>query len=226
MRQSRERLINDLVGDLRPVKRPGKIGLGVGLWLALSTAYSAVVLLATGPMRAGALHDLVVYPAFAGETVLAAAAILATTYAAVRSAIPGKPRPRRYLLWALVPLAAWAAVYVAGLWYPAHPISELGNRDYCIWQAVLFSLPPLALMLWVVRRQFPLWPRTTAMLAGAAAAAIPAEMMQFACKYVPSHILTHHLAPILITAALGAVIGPFALKIRRAVPRRRDVSVH
>jgi len=226
MRQSRESLIDDLVADLRPVRRPGRVAAMLAAWLVVAVVYSIVIIIATGPLRPGALYDLVRYPAFAGETLLAIAAIVALPLAALRSAIPGARRPLWLLLVASLPLALWVAVYVIGLWYPAHPVSELGNRDYCIWQAVLFSLPSFALILWIARRQFPLWPRATALLAGAAAAAIPAELMQFACMYVPRHILTHHLTPILVTAALGAAIGPWVLKSRSAVPRNSEVSIH
>jgi hypothetical protein len=130
------------------------------------------------------------------------------------------------LVWPLTFTAAWVAVYVVGIWYPAHPVSALGARPYCIWQAVLFSVPSLALMLVIARRLFPLWPRTTGMLAGAAAAAIPGALMQFACMYVPVHILTHHIGPVFIMGAIGLVIGRFALTVRRAVPRSRGVPLH
>ena len=50
--------------------------------------------------------------------------------------------------------------------------------------------------------------------------------MQFGCMYVPEHILTHHIAPILVTAALGALVAPSVLKKRADVPRRRDASIH
>ena len=50
--------------------------------------------------------------------------------------------------------------------------------------------------------------------------------MQFGCMYVPRHILTHHIGPILITAILGAIVAPLTVKVRTTVPRRRDVSIH
>ena len=151
---------------------------------------------------------------------------MALGYAAAQSAIPGDARLARRLGFALAPLAAWVAVYVVGLWHPAHPVSTLGSREHCIWQVVLFSLPTLALMLWVARRQFPLWPRTTGFLAGAAAAAIPGELMQFGCMYVPTHILAYHVGPIALSAALGALVAPLALKVRSVAPRRREASLH
>jgi hypothetical protein len=226
MRANRQTLINDLVGDLRPVKRPGQVGFPVAAWLGIAILYSIVMVFMTGPMRPGALHDLIEYPAFAAETSLAMLAIVAIAFAAAQSAIPGEPRPVRRLWRTLVPLAAWIAFYVVGLWYPAHPVSTLGSREHCIWEIVLFSLPTLALMLWIARRQFPLWPRSTGLLAGTAAAAIPGALMQFGCMYVPEHILMYHVGPIALTAALGAAIGPFVLKVSSAAPRRREVSMH
>lgn len=226
MRPSRQDFINDLVGDLRPVRRPGRVGYALAAWLAIAIVYSVGIVVATGPLRPGALHDLVAYPAFAVETLLAVAAIFALPLAALLSSIPAAHRPVRLVFATLIPLGLWVGVYVVGLRFPAHPVSELGNRSYCIWQAVLFSLPSFALILWIARRQFPLWPRTTAFLAGTAAAAIPAELMQFACMYVPGHILTHHLTPMLITAALGALVGPFVLRARRTVPRHGRVPLH
>jgi len=123
-------------------------------------------------------------------------------------------------------LAAWIAYYLAGLEHPAHPVSTLGRRDQCIWQAVLFRLPSLALMLWYARRLMALWPRTTGMLAGAAAAAVPAAIMQVACMYAPSHILTHHIGPLFIVAAPGALLGRVTLRQRPTIPRGRGLPMH
>jgi len=226
MNQDRDKLIDDLVADLRPVHRPGRIGANLTLWLLVASGYSLVMTLATGPMRPGALRDLLEYPLFAGETMLALLAIVALAHGALRSAIPGAPDPARGLWWTLLPLAAWVAVYVVGLWHPVHPVSMLGDRGVCIWQVLLFSLPTLGLLLWYARRQFPLYPRLTGMLAGAAAAAIPGALMQFGCMYGPAHILLFHVLPMVPAGAIGALAAPLVLKVRSNVPRRRDVSVH
>jgi hypothetical protein len=226
MNRERDRLIEDLVADLRPVGRPGRVGMSVAVWLVLACAYSLVMTLATGPIRPGALHDLREYPWFALETLFALLSIATLAIGALRSAVPGGRTAVHRLWWTVLPPAAWIAVYVVGLWHPVHPVSTLGDRVVCIWQVLLFSLPTLGLMLWFARRQFPLWPRLTGMLAGAAAAAIPAALMQFACMYQPRHILLFHIAPVLGTALLGALVGPLLLKVRGVVPRRRDASLH
>jgi len=37
-------------------------------------------------------------------------------------------------------------------------------------------------------------------------------LMQLACMYLPEHALTHHVAPVAVLAALGAVLGPLVLR--------------
>jgi hypothetical protein len=226
MTDNREDLIHDLVADLRPVRRPGRIGGLLLVWLLFASAYSVLVVLATGPLRAGALQNIWREPAFGFETVLAAAAIIALAYATLAMAIPGAVMSGSRLALPLGVTAAWVCVYVIGLWYPAHPVSTLGARNHCLWQVVLFSVPSFVLLLWMTRRLLPFMPRTTSALGGAVAAAIPGALMQFGCMYVPAHILTHHLGPVLIVAIIGFALGPLALKARRTVPRSRGVPLH
>jgi hypothetical protein len=218
-------LIDDLVQDLRPVQRPGRIARPTALWLLAATVYGVVIVLATGPLRPGALEALADHLSYMAETVLAIAAIVTLAAVALRSAIPGGVRSLRWLA-ALAPLVVWVAIYAVELRYPPVYYSSLGGRYECFWQVVLFSLPALGLMLYGARRLFPLRPRVTGFLAGAAAAAIPGELMQFGCMYVPEHILTHHLLPIAVTAVLGALLGPWVLKPRRAEHPRRGAPLH
>ncbi|MEO8467679.1 MAG: NrsF family protein [Gammaproteobacteria bacterium] len=225
MTESHRQLIGDLVSDLTPVARPGRIGRPTGFWLAVATVYSVVIILGTGSIRPGAFADLASHLSFIAETALAVLAVAALAVAAMSSAIPDETRPVRWLLW-LLPVALWVSVYVVELRYPPEYVSSLGDRGPCEWEVVLFSLPALGLLLWRAGRFFPLRPRFTGLLAGAAAAAIPAELMQFGCVYVPTHILAYHIAPIALTAALGALIGPWALTRKSAIRPRRTSPLH
>ena len=226
MTENRDDLIRDLVADLRPVERPGRIGRSLAGWLALAGSYSVLVLLATGPLREGALGNLVRFPAFGLESAVALAAIASLAHAALRSAIPDTLGWLARLGLPAGLTLAWVSFYVVGFWAPAHPVSGLGMRNHCLWQTVLFSIPSLALMLWLARRLMPLTPRITGTLAGAAAAAIPGALMQIGCMYDPGHILVAHLSPVAIMAVAGAVIAPWALNARRTVPRGRGVPMH
>ena len=222
----RNQLIEDLAADLKPVRRPGRTWLSALLWLAIATAYSSIIVIATGPLRDGGLHDLTEHPWFLLETVTATAAIVALTLATLRLSIPSPRHPLLRALPAICIALLWASFFIVGLWEPAHPVSMDGKREHCLLQGLFFSFPSMGLLLWYARRLMPLWPRATGALAGAAAAAIPAAWMQFACMYAPDHILTHHIGPIVILAGVGALVGPLALKRPHTVPRSRGERIH
>lgn len=222
----REQLIEDLAADLKPVRSPGKTGVSSFVWLIVATLYSSIIIVATGPIREGSFGNVIDYPLFGLETLVAAAAIVALTVATLRTAIPSPRHPLLRIAPALALGVLWAAFYVVGLWEPAHPVSMLGKREHCVLQGLFFSFPSMAALLYFARRLMPLWPRATGALAGAAAGAIPAAWMQFACMYVPGHILTHHIGPIVLLAGIGALAGPVALSRRHTVPRSRGERIH
>jgi hypothetical protein len=222
----REQLIEDLAADLKPVRSPGRTAGAAAMWLLAATFYSTIVIFVSGPMREGGFGNLIEYPTFALETLSASAAIVALTIATLRSAIPSPASPLMRAAPALGLSMIWIAFYVIGLWAPAHPASTAGVRDHCVLQGLFFSFPSMGLLLYYARRLMPLKPRVTGALAGAAAAAIPAAWMQLACMYMPSHILTHHLPPILALAGVGALIGPLVLQRSHIVARSRSEQMH
>jgi len=59
----------------------------------------------------------------------------------------------------------------------------------------------------MLRRRAALQTMWTGALAGLAAAAVPALMMEFACMYEPAHILTMHLSPIPVITVGAALLG-------------------
>ena len=210
----RERLIRSLVADLRPVRRPGRVAHWLVTWLSLAVLFSAASILVTGPYRDGALIALSSNFSFAAETLVAAAAVILLARAALKSSMPDAVRQLRWVGWPAAALCLWLGFYVVGLWFPAHPVSNLGHRDHCLAETQLLALINFVPLLWLARRLAPLRPRLTGALAGAAAAAVPASIMQFACMYEPQHILVFHFAPMVVTAATGALLGP-ALLTRR-----------
>ena len=212
MNQPREELIRDLVGDLQPVPWPGRIVHWLLAWLLFAVILSAGTLAATGPFRDGAFRALSAVPAFAIETAVAALAVTLLERATLVSSVPGAGKPRGS--WPVVILAAWVGFYVVGFWFPAHPVSNLGYRAHCLAQTQLIGLVNLGPLLWITARLAPLRPGLTGALAGAAAAAVPAAAMQFACKYDPGHILLFHLAPVAVTAIIGAALAPILLAHR------------
>ena len=213
-REEREELIRNLVADLRPIRFPGRVFHWLALWLSLAVLFSGAAIAATGPYRDGAFHSLFRFPGFTAETLVAVVAVVLLARATLMSSLPDPEQPLRPLKWPVAILGTWLGFYVVGLWIPALPVMNLGHRDHCLAQTQLIALVNLVPLLWIARRFVPLWPRLTGALAGVTAAAIPAELMQFACMYDPEHILSFHFAPMVVTAAIGALLGP-AILIRR-----------
>jgi hypothetical protein len=207
---SRERLIEELVGGLAPVRRlPRGPWLAAG-WLAFAALLAATATLLLGPLRPGAWADLASSPRFALEALAGLGTALAAAFAALALARP------RAAAWRLVgpplaALAAWVALVGYGLVDPSLAPSTLGKRPYCIVEALAYAALPLLLGLAVARRLAPLERAWCGALLALAAAALPALVMHFACTVEPAHVLRFHLAPVVALALLGAALGRLAL---------------
>lgn len=204
--QSSSDAITSLVDALQPVRPSGRTRGRSLAWIAIAWLGAASVTLALAPLRPGVLGQLVNHPAFLLENLLGLASGGLLAFAAFALCIPGD-RPLRRALPAMGALALWTGSYIYALFHPALPVSMLGKRPGCELQVLLLSVPLLLLGLLGARRLAPLHPALSGALLGAAAGAIPALLMQLACMYVPAHILSHHIAPVFVLAALGAWLG-------------------
>jgi hypothetical protein len=210
--RSRDELIRELSGDLRPAPRlrdPLRLTLiwWIGAWLFVTLATIAVE-----PMRPGFGSQLLASPRFAGETLFGILVGVFAIRVAFSTGIPGPESTQRRIVLALGLLALWASAYLYGLVDPALEPSMLGKRRLCFVEVWLYGLPILLAALLLLRRLAPLDRPSAGLVTGAAAGAIPALLMQLACMYIPSHILTHHIAPGAVLALLGAVAGRLLLR--------------
>jgi hypothetical protein len=203
--------IDELVADLAPVTPPPPLGRAAGLWLLLSWVWVAALTLATGDLRPDAADQLTGAPRFLLECLFGLGVGVAAIVGAVRLGIPGAP-VRRALVAAGGLAALWIGCLLVGLVDPALPASMAGKRPHCAIEAWLLALGPLALALLLLRRWVGLRPVLSGAIAGAAAGAIPALMMQLACMYGAEHALVMHLGPGLVPVALGALLGPRLLR--------------
>jgi hypothetical protein len=126
---------------------------------------------------------------------------------ALQLAVPGAVRGARALGVSVAALAAWAVLAaVANSTSGLDPSTFM--RAHCQAQALAWSLPPLALGVWIVRRRAALSRATSGLLIGAVAGAIPALAMELACQYGEvAHALRGHFMPIAGVAAAGALAG-------------------
>jgi hypothetical protein len=212
VRRPREALIRELADDLAPAPRLAS-ARGAGLaWLAASLLFVALATLATGPLRPGALGQLVAEPGFGLDVLLGLAAGAAAILGLMRLRIPGLASGPRGAAPALGLLLAWCGLLLLAWLDGSTPASALGARPGCWLQVVLFSLAPLAAALFLARRAAPLERAWTGLLAGLAAGALGALAMELACMHHPLHALSAHLSPILLVAAAGAVAGRLVLR--------------
>jgi hypothetical protein len=208
----RDELIRDLAQDLRPAPRlrdPRQLAL---VWLVGSWIFVVGITRAVAPFRPGFAEQLLASPRFAGETLLGLAAGVLAIALVFALGVPGSGSARRRIAWGLGGLALWSLAYVYGLADPALSPSMAGKRDLCVFEVLVYGAPVLLAALLALRTLAPFQRTGAGLLAGAAAGAIPGLVMQLACMYDPAHILSFHIAPIAVLAALGAGLGRVVLR--------------
>ncbi len=199
-------LIQSLTDGLQPIKLRTAVWKPTILWLGLSWCYVVWVALQLGPFREGALQAMLEVPQFALESAIGFMAGGAFAGVAVLESIPGAGK--RWLLWSVLFIfTLWVGSYGFGLVSPALEPSMVGKRAHCVIEAYLYSVPPLILGYALLFYRYPLHSVRMGVFLGISAGAIPALLMQFACMYMPGHILTHHIGPIIPIAALGGGLG-------------------
>ncbi|WNC71971.1 NrsF family protein [Thalassotalea psychrophila] len=204
--KNRETFIAELSKNLAPVKRMPSVNLFAVSWFIVSAVYVVIVMHLFGPIRPGALSQLISSPRFLLETLLGVAAIFWVSLLAFRDAVPGA-LSRRFMIGGFIMMTLWLSQYVIGIVSPALEPSTLGKRDLCGYETMLYSLPPIYLAWFLVRRFYPLHPMRTAMSISLASGMIPALYMQIACMYDPSHILKFHITPGLLMVLIGVAIA-------------------
>lgn len=174
-----DRLIRGLTSDLTPVRRLAAPGWRALAWLAVVAAIAAAL---------AAFADL---PAM-WERLTAAPdmwlAVIGSTLTAVLAALAvfELSLPDRSRAWALLPLpAALLWILASGLgclrtWFvPDTHVAVMGEARDCLVFIVGLSVPLSALLIVMLRRACPLQPGLTAAMAGLAAAAAAATLLNF-----------------------------------------------
>ena len=206
-------LIDQLAGELTPVRRMPPVALMTFGWLLFLWVTVIVAINLSGPIRPGAYTDAVSNGQYSIELILGLLTIGVAGWAAVESGIPGRPRRHAVPVLALL-LLAWFACYLVGFASPALDAGMLGKRDHCFTESLLLGLPSMAAGWWLMRRLYPLRPLYSAAALGIAAGLAPGLYMQLACMYDPSHALLFHYLP--GVAAAAVFVGAVALVQARA----------
>ena len=199
-------LIHTLSEDLKPVKAVSSVDRLALLWLLCSAAYVILVTHYFGPIRHGAVTQLLSTPRFLFETINAVAGVSLIALCGFRAAVPGR-LTRRFATISFIVLGIWLLQYVVGLSQPTLAPSMEGKREECWLHTIYYSIPPMLAAFFITRRLFPLKPFHTTFLFCLAAGMLPALYMQLACMYLVPHILKFHILPGFIVALLGSSLS-------------------
>jgi hypothetical protein len=185
-------------------------------WAAASWALVTALILATGPLRGGAIGEALSVPRFGAELLLGTGVGLTAIRAGLELGVPGAPKLRRLLGPALLIAAVWIALLIHALAHPTLEPNMAGKRGHCLIQALLFALPCLTLALGQIKRRSLKISPVACGAVGVASASIPALWMQIACMYSPQHTLTYHAAPIFVFGLLVALVAGLIQSFRKA----------
>ena len=226
-RRVHDRLIDDLVADLRPVRRLATPWLRAAAWLAIVLA-AAIVLAWFADMPAME-HRLMAVPdmwlAVLGSVLTAILAAVATFQLGL---------PDRSPLWSLLPLPGlvlWigaSGLGCARTWLiPGTSDPSLMEGSHCMMVIVALSVPLSIAIFAMLRRGYSLYPSLTGGTAGLAVAAAAATLLNFFHPYdaAITDLTVHAAAVTLVVLVNRALAGRFFRSKPDAIPGGRAVGL-
>jgi hypothetical protein len=146
----------------------------------------------------------------------ASALAITAAWLTARLSRPAAPiaRPRRAVTAVVVTMALVGAASLSLQPDGARVAALLGDSWLsCPWSVLLVSLPALAAALWAVRGLAPTRPRAAGFSAGIFAGALGAFGYSLSCPEVSlAFVAVWYTLGIVLTGALGAVLGPRVLR--------------
>jgi hypothetical protein len=211
----KRRVLAAATSEPSPTRRQRRLTSAVRMASALAVPLLLLVLVG-GPHVGPRPLGLVATTAL-GTSGIAASALLVAVGRG--SSMLGRSRRRLLVTAALAPVAflLWKVAASSGVPHMMDPWpTRPGLRCFAL--TALFALWPVAALVWERRGSDPVHPRALGVALGVAAGTAAAALVDLWCPvgHVP-HLLTGHLAPIVLLGGLGALVGARALGVR---PRR------
>jgi len=206
-------LVDDLVADLRPVKRIWTPETNLGFWLAVELLVFGLV--ASLALRMDVMGQLA-HPLFLLELALLIAAGGLSAAMALLAAVPGRePSPGAVAL-ALGLLAASLVCLHQEMPAAARTLASAPWGMSCALETIGIALVPWATLLFLARRGASLVPVVAGGLAGLAAFLLAAATMRVVCPVDNLwHLVIWHFSPVVIGLGLSSLIGVGLLRAWR-----------
>ncbi|MBI2737109.1 MAG: DUF1109 family protein [Rhodospirillales bacterium] len=218
-------LIQRLADDGAPVRRLPHPMTRAAAWLVISIPYVAALALIY--RLSGVAITQVLDVRFLIEQLAMIVTAITAAIAAFCCIVPG--RDRRIALLPLVPLAAWLASLAEAClssWLRSGSFSLGLPVDWAYFpRFALIGLVPAVLMIVMLRRGAPLYPRSTLMLGALAVAALGnVGLRLFHAGNVTLTMLLCTFATIALLSALAAWVAPHILSWRHVIVHRENVA--
>ncbi len=200
-----------------PAPTRAEVRRNVAWMIAIGFGGLSAVFFALGGVRAGRRPDGLVLATAIGWGLVA---VLATVFAVGRGrSMLSRPRVWLVLLAVLTPVALFASALLVrdAAWPEAASFGTTRTGDIrCFLSTAAFAAGPLLAFLLVRRQSDPVHPRASAAALGAAAGAWAGLMIHLHCDVQETvHLGAAHVLPVVLAAALGALVGNKILGVRR-----------
>ncbi len=192
-------LINDLVGDLRPVRRLPSPARRAAAWMLVAILYVLGTSMALG-LRAD-IAETLAKPRFLIESgALLVVAGGAALWAFHRS-IPGRTAVLCKLVVGLAAVAWFASVR-------SHPVADTSSGWACVVRLTILGALPAVVAIRLLQRSNPLEPALVYRIGAVAAGALALIGTRLICsKDGTEHLLLWHVLPSLVVVAMAELHG-------------------
>ena len=203
-----EQLIDKLASDLKPVRVLPSYMQRAIFWSILCNMVVIILTLATGPLRANFIDQLIGHPQFLFEFLVGMTINPIACISLFYLIIPSENSFNiKRIAIALLPFIILIILSLLSTLYPALPPSMEGKREFCTEQTLLFGIIPYLGLWFAVKNSFPWHKYWVGIYLSLAAFTPGAIIMHIACMYAPFHVLQAHLLPAIVISFFGMVIA-------------------
>lgn len=184
--------ISQLAKDLKPVKVLLSSEKRTFIWIFSNLIFTASLMFIFSPIESSSWQRFS-NPLFVFESVIMFLAIIALTYQALLSIIPGSYDQKNQLRLSY-PFILWLFYFIFKIIFNIE-LSDDIHRDKCAMQVIYFSFLPMIQFIYFFHKGVLFESNRTFLLASSAASLFGAWLMNVFCNSSPIHHLFAHYLP-------------------------------